>query len=384
MDPKRADSHAYAQELVAIIRGNNSELWISCDHVSISVLNQARAAVQQKTACLAFIPDRNSIQVLQNPRAFLKFAASQGLPVPESYEVKSRDDIHKVLHQSRGKRKYILSDSNGSTTARPRALLPQRTLSQTYDEVARIQILQSSQLRMDQAVEDGDRYHSTSIVVEGKLKAFAAARVEQEGTAYTTVPPSSALALAMHQWLTLFVAKFDAYTGHLSVEFSIDERPSASQTGVDKRILPIRASCGPSIPILQFHGIEGAIDLVRSYISIFGRRANGFIRGDDEVAAPVLNQDHDRGIYSLAADAYRLLIVPVLQLVTLRTNLFHVLGTALALGKHLCFWQEALYDFTDPLPCWYFYQIYVPVRLLAGALRGSRDALVDELREMTL
>jgi hypothetical protein len=403
------DPHSWIQELVVIISRENIELWVDCNtDTPASVLTQAKAVIERKTNCLCFGSTDEYIPIFARSSTFLKFAAENGLPVPESYEVKSRDDIHKILHQSKGKRKYILSDTNGAGIARPALSLPRRTLSQTYDEVARVKILQNSKLRLDQAVEDGSHYRSTSVIVNGKLKAFSACAFAPEGSSpssYTALAPTSTLSLAMLQFLTSLMTKVDTYTGHLTIDFTVDERPSPSNpSAIEKRILPTAAHTSASTPLLLFTNLEGSINLVRAYVSLFGRSANGFIRGDDEVSLPTLIASPtpssspstsptatpalDHGIYALGPALSSLLLTPLLRLITLRSQpdggsgLFYVLGAAIAFVRQLLWWQEAVYDFKDPLPFWYLYQVYVPVRLLGAAVFGGTGRVEEVAREL--
>lgn len=379
------NSTSYAQELAAIVSRERIDLWVDCDtDIPTSLLTQARAAVESKTGVVCFCTSPTHAHTLSKPATFLKFAAENGLPVPESYEIHSRDEIHKILHQSKGKRKYILSETNGATAATPppSMLLPRRTLSQTYDEVSRIKIVQNSKLRLEQAVEDASHYRSTSIVVRGKVKAFAACTYDCGSGAYTAVRPELAINVAMMQYVAAAAEKLDDYTGHLSIQFSVDERPGSST--VEKRILPTAARPTLDAPILLFGSVEGSISLVRAYVSVFGRRANGFISGDDDVATPIVQPGYDRGVYAFGYDLYRLVLQPMLRLFTFRAGLFSCIAAAFAFLKQVCFWQEGLYDFQDPLPFWYFYQVYVPIRLLFAALRGTTKELTEELGKAML
>jgi len=372
----------YAQELLTIIQKEAVELWIDCSKDTPAlVLAQAKSIITQKTDCVCFVPDTINAMICSKPSTFLKFAADNGLPVPESYEVKTRNEIHKILHQSNGKRKYILSDgdTNGTVTPRSSTLLPRRTLSQTYDEVSRVKILKNSSLRLDQTPEGSDLYRSTAIIVNGKVKTFVACALTDSRVS-TIVNPSSALNIAIMHFVSAFATKLDSYSGHLTIDFAADERPNVQ--AVEKRILPMAGRATIDAPILLFTGLQGSIALVRGYVSVFGRSANGFISGDDEISTPVIQPGHERGVYSFGSALYTLLLLPMLDLLTLRTNLFYVLGAAIAFVKHFSFWQEALYDFKDPLPSWYFYQVYVPARLVFSVLTGTMRNLTTELAKL--
>jgi hypothetical protein len=38
----------------------------------------------------------------------------------------------------------------------------------------------------------------------------------------------------------------------------------------------------------------------------------------------------------------------------------------LSLLQHLSLWQDEIFNFQDPLPFWWSYQVYIPLRLLIG------------------
>jgi hypothetical protein len=397
----RADPHAnnpplWMQEILSIISKEHTELWIDCStDTPASLLAQAKVLAEKKTSCLCFTTGPNHATVFSKSTTFLKFAAEHSLPVPESHDVKSRDDIHKILHKSKGKRKYVLSETNGTTTPRPGMLLPRRTLSQTYDEVARIKILQNSKLRLEQAVEDGGQYRSTSIIVNGKLKAFAACTFMPNSPcpSYAALPSTSPLFLAMTHFVNSLTSKIPDYTGHLTIDFTVEERPSASDIknpSIEKRVLPISASTSPSAPLLLFNSLSGSIALARAYISIFGRNANGFTQGDEEISVPNIappaedttkpssSTSIERGVYALVPSVYHLLLLPVLRLlgrhIGLREGIFYILGAAVAFVRQIVWWQEATYDWRDPLPFWWACMVEVPVRLAAVAWTGESEA----------
>ncbi|KPI40887.1 uncharacterized protein AB675_10635 [Cyphellophora attinorum] len=330
--------------------------------MSGSALTTAKSVVERKTSCVVFAPNEATASAFTSRSRFREFAASHGLPVPESHEVKSRDEIHRILNQSRGKQRYILSQTNGSGLAGPRTSLPRRTLSQTYDEVARIKIAQSSILRLDQTLEDGDRYRSTSVVVGGRVEAFSACNLNDAGasTAIRSTNPVIQPMLQFHQSLG---KRLKNYNGHLTVDFCVDEQQSNGQS-IEKRVLPITGQCSADAALLYFQGIENAIALVRAYISVFGREANGFLKAPGtSVALPLVTTKKgaaEVGVFAFGPAVCQLLLAPVLQLFNFQLeSLFYLMGSSLAFAKQVCFWHEVIYDFSDPLPFFYFYLVYV-------------------------
>lgn len=384
-----ADSVAeYVQELLAIVERAGVEIWIDATgQTSGFALSTAKSVIERKTNCVVFGPNEQACSVFTTKATFLKYASSHGLPVPESYEVKSRDEIHRILNQSRGKQRYILSETNGSNGTATPTRLPRRTPSLTYDEVARIKILQHSRLRLDQTLEDGDIYRSVSVVVHGNVEIFTACKIGFAGASHA-ISPTTAINEAMLQFHQGLAGKLYNYNGHLAIDFCVDEKTTQHQA-IQKRVLPVAGQCAPDSALLYLHDIEGAINLVRSYISVFGRAANGFIRRDSSysvstrTSAPTTSVS-ERGIYAFGPAMYFLVLMPVLGIFKLQfENMFYLLGATGALANQVCFWQEAIYDFNDPLPFFYFYFGYAPLQLIWAVVKRRTRTVVDDLRLMS-
>ena len=88
---------------------------------------------------------------------------------------------------------------------------------------------------------------------------------------------------------------------------------------------------------------------------------------------------------------HALLLTPLLRLLTLRPQpdgggIFYVLGAAIAFARQVLWWQEAVYDFKDPLPFWYLYQVYIPLRLVWAAMgrAGRVEEVGRELRALVV
>ena len=371
---KSAISTDLVRELMSVIWSESIDLWIDCSAaIPSTTLANAKRVIEQSTSCICFGPLDQVVQSFTTNQSFLAFAHSHGLPVPESYPVKSRDEIHNVLNQSRGKKRYLLTEPSSPTRASPRALLPRRTLSQTYNEVARYKVSDSSQWVLELYIEGLQRFKTFSIIADGELQAFTACQESHSGT--YQVLSSNTLRTA----LTRYVASLAEPLGHsvschMTVDFCIDEK--ATDTGVEQRVLPISGQLTADTSGLLFQGTDGAVDLVRAYLSALSPKTNGSTASnnaltngvDEDVLKPSISS---KELYSLGSDISRLgqSIVGVLKL---QSSLSFTAGIALDVIRHILSDQECVYDFNDPLPCWYLYQVYLPVRLFASCFQGSQ------------
>ena len=398
-DPSGDSLAEYVAEITYIVDRRRIELWVDATtDTPYSALCVARSVIERKTNCIVFAPHENAAMVFLTRTSLLRFAADHDLPVPESYEVKSRDEIHRILNRSRsnGKQRYILNETNGSKSKPGATKLPRRTISQTYDEVSRIKIARDSQLRLDQTLEDRDKYQSTSVVVRGRVEAFAACKLNHADIGKVSIDtlcnPVGEAMLQFHQSLA---SKLSSYTGHLSIDFCVDEKLSNGlDQPIQKRVLPVDGRCTPDTALLSFQGAKGSILLARSYIAAFGRSAIGVSRDNDDhaVSIPMLTSraEHKHGIYSLGRSFWVLLFAPLLSLMTLSLNLdtlFYALGAGSVLAKQVFFSQEVIYNFKDPLPFFYFYLVFVPAQLVWATLRGigrGRERLDKVMQELTL
>jgi len=167
---------AYTQELLHIIRRERVDLWVSCSGVA-SALEDGRAMEivtrRMEAKCVQF--DVATTARLHGKDAFIAYTQSLGLPVPETHTVKSRDAVHKVLHQSpRTKKSYILKSVGVDDASRgDMTVLPRRTLSETYGHVARVPFGESKPWVLQQFVK-GMEYCTHALIVRGAVRAFVA------------------------------------------------------------------------------------------------------------------------------------------------------------------------------------------------------------------
>ncbi|EXJ54638.1 hypothetical protein A1O7_09979 [Cladophialophora yegresii CBS 114405] len=370
----------YVARVVHMVEHEGADLWINCSNSAIHGMEaQASDAVEQHTKCQCFALRTKNMPYFASREAFLKYLASQGLPVPESYQVTSRAEIHKVLSKARGSRRYLLEslDQEGVNANIARTMLPSRTISQTYDTVSRITIANTTPWKLEQDINGLERYSTFAIIVKGSVRAFVASRSLRPGC-YQVLDSKSALHHAMLRFVHTFARKQGPeFTTHLGFEFCVDEQ--ATESGVFQSILPVQVSIGANAAMQLFYGMGGSVPLARAYLSLFAAEevnTNGRITRPtpaiiqqevlpDDVAIPDTGMP---GIYDLGQDLLDLCLEPLRDFFMFRSSLIELMRHIFELLSHLILWRENTYDFQDPLPFWVSYQVYVPLRLIRSTL----------------
>ena len=357
----------FIKEILELIEQFNIQIWIDCSQQrSTTNLRQAKTIIERKSRCQCFLPSDSAAAAFTDSLAFLSYTRAQGLPIIDNHSVSSRAEIHDVLNSSRGKKKYLLSAPNAAPV---RALLPRRTPSQTYNEISKLRIQKDTKWHLNQQIDNQEKYTTFALVVRGDVKAFAASPAS---SSLQALPQSSALNKALTNYVETWCEKLGlSYTGHLSIDFCVDE--VATATGVEKTILPIDGRIGSGATVTLFQGPNGSLDLVRSYLSVLTPTMNGVKHsqaeeafGQTDIAYP---SKTEKGVFSLGNEVLLLAILPLTKLLTLRMRLVVFLRSLLLLINHIAFWQESLYDSRDPLPFWWMYQIYLPVVLIWSCVR---------------
>lgn len=350
----------FAKQLLRIVLLNDIDLWIDCSQtIPTLTLAEGRFLLEQKTSCICFNASEQLRGLVSTPRKFLDSAAEAGLHVPEVRTVRSRDEVHGVLNQSRGRKKYFLGSPGSTSTA-----LPRRTLSQTYDEVSQIPIQHNTPWVLEQSTDGLPRYTTFAILVHGNVRLFAACQsIKPLGF---QIMRDSSLTQAMLSDVQKLARHFGpAASCHLRVEFCVEEKQTDS--GIEQHLLPVDGGVVPDATGLAFHGTAGSLDLVQAYLATLSADVNGFSPNDtNDPSQPHIPQPTETsvGVYSIGYDMCRT-VMSITE-----TDMMKSLQAYVELLTHVAFWQDFDYCFRDPLPFWYLYQFYIPFRLLSS---GPRD-----------
>ena len=290
---------AYISRLLQIIVREEVDLWVPCSGVSSEIDDgAARDVILRRTSCKVMQLGASLTSAMHEKDSFIQKCKELGLgsAVPETYNVTSRDSIHRVLHSSsssplppstppsnkstnmttttpspsspqlRRKRKhYILKPTGVDDASRSNlTLLPRRTPSATYDHVAALQISRQQPFILQQFVP-GKEYCTHALVVRGEVKAFTACESSAMLMHYTPLPASDPLGKAMEQFTKTFAARLQEQerannqwevTAHLSFDFLASESIEPDGGAVTWELKCIECNPRPHTAVVLFKGRE--------------------------------------------------------------------------------------------------------------------------------
>ena len=366
----------YMRDVLNIIGKERAHLWISCvDFVSPEKESEVNEMIEKVTDCRGFRLDNKTTSLLCNETAFLDHVKSLDLPTPRVCHVTSRDAVHKLLgHAERSERFYITEKAKATSLPLGRSkldLLPRRSISQTYQHVSQLPISDKQPFVLQQHVE-GARYEAQALIIRGVVEAFVASPVSILSAHLEPLSKTSVLCRSMLRFTQELVSRgrFDG-TGHLSITFLVEER--VSEKGSEQSLLPIK--CSPSTGnigvLLQNEG--GAI--VEIYLRACGTdKLSGF--ADSQVV--VVGTDARHKYYWIGHDLVALVIYPLLLMLKREMSIGQYFSDCWTFIHHLLFWKEAMYEVWDPLPWWWQYHVYWPLRILTSIVQGAGWYTMDE------
>ncbi|KAJ9612782.1 hypothetical protein H2204_014917 [Knufia peltigerae] len=389
--PEQRRALAYIRTLNYIIEQDNVDIWINCTPgVEPTVEGHARTVIEKTTSCRCFALRMDDMPHFASRTTFLAWLKSMDLAVPEMHSVKSRDEVHQVLSKSRGgtKRYMLYSSEHGQSAgvevSSVRTLLPRRTLSQTYHTISLVPIKRtSSELwRLEQITNGLPRYSAFAVIVRGRVTAFSATRRRSQDY-LEPIDPKAALARSFLRSLQTFANhQGDDFTSHVGFDFCVDEQ--LTDGGVVQNILVLGTSIESLASMLSFRGAIATESLCRAYLSLLSddvdeksmmildtqNSSSTLLQGLQDFSAPeiiIITPDSLAApIYCFGRDLLKLGYVSLSNFLSLKSTCTSadVLRNWLSLLKHLVFWQDDIYETHDPMPFWWSYQVYKPLRLL--------------------
>lgn len=366
------DESYVARCLLIVAKQERADLWIDCSHdISMETITSAQRQIQQGTACLCVAPDSDSVNFLNNRETLFDFLRNRQLPAPEIHPVRSRGEIHNVLNRSQGKKQFLLKTSEKTKEFNPRAMLPRRTLSQTYQEVSLLKITPDSQLLLEEYIDASTTYRCSSVVVAGVVKMFAASQCS--GDLNTSFNDKSALWKALRAYTDAIAYELgSSFTSHLTLKYLLNEKVTGA--GVEQQILPIEGSLRFDPSFLFSRSSKPVNDLVLSYTSTLQPRTNGSSNsiarrspGYEKLSVSNTTLIVTRQRYFLSNSVEELAFHPIFQLVARKMSLAQVGTSILSLIQRILFWDEAYYDFYDPLPAFWQYTVILLWQSTFGA-----------------
>ncbi|OQU94879.1 hypothetical protein CLAIMM_01167 [Cladophialophora immunda] len=312
-DPK-SGAAPYIQNLLDVVIKEKVELWISCSGVASAVEDgMAKEVVEARTHCRAIQFDVKATQTLHEKHSFMRQTKSIGLTIPETHEITSRTAVQGLLRRSPPGRKYIMKTIGVDDAVRgDLTLLPKNSDLETAEHIARLKISADSPWILQEFVR-GNEYCTHSLAL----------------------PAESALSRAMLEFTKMYAASGGSdFTGHLSFDFMVRDEDAADPRNIV--LYPIE--CNPRQP------------------------------ADTRVVRPATDDKY----YWTGHDLVTLVVLPTSSLLTLSGvsigDLWHSYTVFL---DHLVAWKDGTYTLWDPLPWWWLYHVYWPMRFW-GCIRWGK------------
>lgn len=381
----------YAQDLCAIIRGEEVDLWVSCSSVG-SALEDAYVKevldsfkVEGKSKYCASIQFGTAATAkLHEKSAFIKHASSLGLLTPETHEVFSHQDVLRHIEDAATRhaaRNFILKPVETDDAHRGNmTLLPLATSAETKAHVQRLPISRAQPWILQQFISGNKEYCTHALVVDGVVKVFAACPSSELLMHYTALPSSSTLSQDMLVF-TKIVAQNEkqakeSFTGHLSFDFM-------AETEKDGETKLYAIECNPrahtAVALFGTPGLQMRA-MVDAYISAIDpdqsltRQPTSFsdMRKGNGGAQIVMPPPNTTSRYWLGHDIFALVLLPLWALLTSTTTAGSVLESLQEARIHLGAWKEGTFEFWDPWPFVALYHHYWPQAILSAWWQGRR------------
>lgn len=358
-------STAYVQDLLRIILAEKVDLWISCSGVASAVEDgQAKEIIEARTPCKAVQFNIEMTQLLHEKHTFIQYAKDCGLTVPDTHTITSRKDAEQVLQMAPPERKYIMKTIGMVDAARgDMTLLPKESYEQTLKHLQTLPISEECPWILQQFIE-GAEFCTHSVVIDGQVKAFVACPSTELLMHYQMLPPDSALSLAMLAFTEKVAGTAGkGFTGHLSFDFMVDGKDLRSARPV---LYPIECNPRAHTAVVLFTGTHRIVD---TYMSLLNSQSPA------EVIVPA--QTGGYKFYWTGHDLVTKLLVPILKLATGRISLSEAGGALVAFVAHLLFWRDGTFEMWDPMPWWWLYHVYWPMRFWHYLKTGKRWSRIN-------
>jgi len=364
----RGGSAPYIQGLLDIILKDRVDLWVSCSGVASAVEDgEAKEIVEARTKCRAIQFDVKTTQMLHEKHTFIEHTESIGLTIPETHTITSRAQLEEVLHHAPPDRKYIMKPIGVDDANRAdMTLLPRPEQSETSKHVARLRISEDLPWICQQFIR-GSEFCTHALVVKGKVKAFVACPSAELLMHYEALPAKTALSKAMLRFTQHYAAKGgDSFTGHLSFDFLVEDE---AMTDPEKIVLyPIECNPRAHTAVALF---EGTTSMVDAYLSLL--QSSRVSNGASTIVTPLRNDKY----YWIGHDFMVYFLLPLYKLLTLNSSIADFMKDLQFFITHFLFWKDGTFEIWDPLPWWWLYHIYWPMRFLTCIRTGQKWSRIN-------
>ncbi|KAK7430714.1 hypothetical protein QQZ08_002758 [Neonectria magnoliae] len=364
----------YADRMLEIVKKEGVDLWISVSDVHAAVTDAAvkhRMETETKAKAIQFSVHWTCL--LHNKDTFMHHSREIGLRIPDADTVRNRDEVVQFL-ESRGGlerksdgRQYLIKYSGVDDFGRSRMpLLPLESKEATLRKIQQIPFEETPETPfITQEFIDGEEYCTHALVIRGQLRAFVACPSEPVLLHYEALPPDSPISQAMQDFTQKQAAAGgENFTGHLSFDFMV-QCPSPPRED-DVEIYPIE--CNPRVHTAAVL-FDQTPELVEEYLSVLSPPEASSDSGPLAPKNPAqyywMGQDM---VEEVLDPLYRYLFAGTISLDDLRES-------STVFLQRLCYWKDGTFDILDPVPWWWLYQVYWPLRFVKFLVQGRWNKL---------
>ena len=375
--PKPDEEHGsalYIQQLLNAVRREQVDLWVSCSGVASAVEDgQAMEVLSRRSDCKSIQFDVKTTATLHEKHSFIQYTETLGLPAPETYDVTSRDAVHKVL-QRKVKKQYIMKSVGVDDAVRgDMTLLPRRTVSETYNHLAKMPVSPQKPWVLQQFIK-GEEFCTHALVVKGEVKAFVACPSSELLMHYEALPQTSSLSQAMLKFTIEFAARSGKQmTGHLSFDFLVDE--ITTERGLEKKLYPIECNPRAHTAVVLFNGLGEHI--AKAYLSALASDEMNGSTASPSHASEIITPQNPPRYYWIGHDLVTFILLPLLELLLLRRTISAFLSSLVSFLDHVLLWKDGTFELWDPLPAWVLYHVYWPGQFLMSVMMGRKWSRVN-------
>lgn len=378
----RVGSQAYANRLLDIIRREDVDIWVSCSGVASAVEDgYAKELIEQLTPCKAIQFDVETVERLHEKHNFIEHVRDLGLSIPDTYTVRSKKALLRVLQDHAFSRKKFLLKYIGTddSVRGDMTLLPLATPAQTEAHVAGLDISDDRPWILQQFIA-GPEYCTHALVVAGDVKAFVACSSSELLMHYTALPAKSNLTQSMLRFTReVAAAGGPSFSGHCSFDFLVEEHEAAAgmrQDGRTIKLYPIECNPRAHTAVALFRNTP---EMAEAYMTLLDEKTEPAVtdwpssresrRQTNGLAKQPLFPTAPPRIHWLGHDLISRLILPVLSLALFQSNLTTVRNKLLELLEHLFAWSDGTFELWDPWPAFWLYHVYWPVQFALSLLQ---------------
>lgn len=363
----------YLNRILDLVEEQGVELWVSVSDVNAAVEDaMVKEIVEARTGVKAVQFGVREVRMLHEKDVCMEHVKSLGLRIPDTQVVNSRDEAVEFLRKRGGlvlqgnATQYLLKPIGVDDLARfSMPLLPLPSEAATLERLASVPFQQHSTYILQEFIQ-GNEFCTHALIIRGQVRAFVACPSSDVLMHYTALPADSPLSRAMlESTKTVARANGDNFTGHMSFDFLVKDGGEKEE---DVVVYPIE--CNPRVhtAVLLFNDTPQMVD---EYLSILSPSSPSQ-SSDPTPITPFSPEQY----YWVGQDLVELVIYPLYLCFFAGTQTFsQVVKSTKLFIHHVMEWKDGTFEIWDPLPWWWLYHVYWPVRFFGYLKEGSWQKL---------